>query len=275
MDLAIKWGGSLMPIVKVGDINLCYNILGEGQPLIAITGFASARNTLFALAHTFAKHYRVVTFDNRGIGKTDIPAGPYSMNMMAGDTIGLLDILGINRANFLGGSMGGMIAQYIAIDHPQKVDKLVLFNTSADSQWLLDLAKAMIPNWNGAFNIPADDYKKLIKEMITRSVNQPFNRLVFGALAGLQLRFGKIDGMVGQLEAMMSHSVIDKLQYIKAPTLVLTGTKDRLIPPHLSEVLASKITGARLVSIDEGSHTMAGEMSIRFNKEVLDFLKSN
>ena len=264
-----------MPIAKVGDVNLCYNILGNGQPLIAITGFASAQNTLFVLAHTFAKYYRVLTFDNRGIGKTDMPAGPYSMNMMAGDTVGLMDILGIDRAHFLAGSMGGMIAQHIAIDHPQKVDKLVLFNTSADSQWLLDLVKATIPNWDGTFNISADDYMKLIREIVTRSVNQPFSRLVFGALASLQVKFGKIDGMVGQLQAMMSHSVLDKLQQIKAPTLVLTGTKDRLIPPHLSEVLTSRITGARLVSFDEGSHTMAGEMAGRFNKEVLDFLRSN
>jgi len=265
-----------MPIAKIGDINLCYNILGDGQPLIAITGFASAQNTLFALAHTFAKHYRVVTFDNRGIGKTDKPAVPYSMSIMAGDVIGLMDVLGIESAHFLGGSMGGMIAQHIAIDHPQRVDKLVLFNTSADSQWLLDLAKATIPNWNKERSgITADDYKKLIREMVTRSINQPFNRLILGALAALQVRLGKIDGMAGQLEAMISHNVLDKLQLIKAPTLVLTGTKDRLIPPHLSKVLASKIKGARLISIDEGSHTMAGEMAGRFNKEVLDFLTSS
>jgi len=265
-----------MLIAKVGDINMCYTIRGDGQPLIAITGFASAQNTLFNLAHTFAKHYRVITFDNRGIGGSDKPTGPYSIRMMAEDTIGLMNVLGLEKAHFLGGSMGGMIAQHIAIDHPQKVDKLALFNTSADNQWLLDLVKATIPNWNNErSNIPVDDYRKLIKEMVARSFNQPFNRLVFGALAGLQVRLSKIDGLAGQLEAMMSHNVLDKLQQIKAPTLVLTGTKDRLIPPHLSEVLAFRITDARLVSIDEGSHTMAGEMAGRFNKEVLDFLRSN
>jgi 3-oxoadipate enol-lactonase len=265
-----------MPIAKVGNINICYTIRGDGQPLIAITGFASAQNTLFALAHTFAKYFRVITFDNRGIGRSDKPTGPYSINIMAGDTVGLMNVLGIDKAHFLGGSMGGMIAQHIAINHPQRVDKLILFNTSADNQWLFDLAKATIPSWNNErSDISDDDYRKLIREMVTRSVNQPFNRLVFGALAGLQVRHGKIDGMTGQLEAMMSHNVLDKLHEIKAPTLVLTGTKDRLISPQLSEVLASMITGARLISIEEGSHTMAGEMAGRFNQVVLDFLRSN
>lgn len=264
-----------MPVMNVGDISLCYKIQGKGKPLIAVTGFASAQNTFFMLARKFARHYRVVTFDNRGIGASDKPAGPYTMDMMAGDALGLMDVLGIDRAHILGGSMGGMIAQHIAIDHPQKVDRLVLFNTSADNQWLLDLAKAIIPGWNQeVYGIPADDCRKLIKEMVDRSFNHPFNRLVLGGLAGLQVRLGKIDSLVAQLGAMMSHNVLDKLQSIKSHTLVLTGTLDRLIPPQLSEVLASGIAGAKLVSIDGGSHTLAGEMAGRFKEEVLDFLSS-
>ena len=204
-----------MPIAKVSDINLCYNILGNGQPLIAITGFASAQNTLFALAHIFAKHYRVITLDNRGIGGSDKPAGPYSTSMMASDTVGLMNVLGIGKANLLGGSMGGNIAQHIAIDHPQRVNKLVLFSTSAEGQWLLDLAGATVPNWNqGRSTIPAAGYRKLIGCMVSRSFNQPFNKLILGTLAGLLVRFGTIDGLVGQLDAMMTHNVLDKLQMV-------------------------------------------------------------
>jgi len=109
-----------MPVAKVGDINLCYNARGDGQPLILIIGFASAQTSYFGLARVLAKHYRVVTFDNRGIGGSDKPAGPYSMSMMAGDTIGLMDYLRIEKAHIMGGSMGGMIAQEMAIDHPQR-----------------------------------------------------------------------------------------------------------------------------------------------------------
>lgn len=265
-----------MPVTKVGDINLCYKVRGDGQPLIAITGFASAQNTLFTLAHVFAAHYRVVTFDNRGIGGSDKPTGPYSMSVMASDTIGLMDFLGIDRAHLLGGSMGGMVAQHIAIDHPQRVDKLVLFSTSANGQWLFDLAKATIPNWNRSQSeLASRDLRKLIVTIASRSFNRPFNRLLFTTLARLQARLGPLRGSAGQIEAMMTHNVLDRLHLIQAPTLIVTGSKDRLIAPQSSEVLASRITGSKLVSIDGGSHGVAGEMAGRFNKEVLDFLRGD
>jgi len=106
-------------------------------------------------------------------------------------------------------------------------------------------------------------------------MGRPFNRLVFVALAKLQARFGTLKGPAGQIEAMMTHNVLDQLHLIQAPTLIVTGSKDRLIAPQSSEVLASRITGAKLVSIDGGSHGVAGEMAGRFNKEVLDFLRGD
>ena len=262
-----------MPVTKVGDINVCYKIRGDGQSLIAITGFMSAQNTFFTLARAFAKNHRVITFDNRGAGDSDKPTGPYSMSILASDTIGLMDYLGIDRAHLLGGSMGGMVAQHIAIDHPQRLDKLILFSTSADGRWLFDLADVTIPNWNRLrSNFTSTDLRKLIYAMVSRSFNRPFNRLMLVALAKIQARLGTLKGAAGQVEAIMMHNVLDRLHLIKAPTLVVTGSKDRLIAPQFSEVLASRVMGAKLVIIDGGSHSVAGEMAGRFNKEVLDFL---
>jgi 3-oxoadipate enol-lactonase len=262
-----------MPITKVGNINLCYSIRGDGKPLIMITGFASAQNTLFTLARAFAKHYRVVTFDNRGIGGSSKPAGPYSISMMASDTIGLMDFLEIDRAHLLGGSMGGMVAQHIAIDYPQRVDKLILFSTSADGQWLYELAEATIPNWNRSWSdLSSADIRKLVNAMVSRTSNRLFNRLMFVTLSNLQTRLSTLKGLAGQIEAIMTHNALDRLHLIQSPTLVLTGNKDRLIAPQLSELLTSRIMGAKLVSIDGGSHVVAGEMSSRFKKEVFDFL---
>ena len=269
-----------MPVTKVSDINLCYNVRGDGQPLIMIAGFATAQNAWFPLVRAFSKHYRVVTFDNRGIGGSDKPTGPYSTKMMAGDTIALMDHLGIDRAHILGGSMGGMIAQHIAIDHPQRVDKLILFSTSAGGQplrdMLFDLAEATTPNWNRSrSDFASADLRKLMGAMASRTFNRPFNRLVLVPLAKLLLRLGTTKVPAGQIEAMMTHNVLDRLHLIHATTLVLTGSKDRLMPPHSSEVLASRIKGAKLVSIDGGSHALAEGMAGRFNKEVLDFLRSD
>ncbi len=269
-----------MPVTKVGDINLCYKVRGDGHPLVVINGVASAQNALLGLVRVLAKHYRVVTFDNRGIGGSDKPAGPYSMDMMVSDTIGLMDFLGIDRAHLIGGSMGGMVAQHIAIDHPQRVNKLILCSTSAGGQplqdMLFDLAEATTPNWNRSrSDFASADLQKLMGAMASRTFNRPFNRLVLAPLAKLLLRLGIPKVPLGQIEAMMTHNVLDRLHLIQAPTLVLTGSKDRLIAPQSSEVLASRITGAKLVSIDGGSHGVGAEMAGRFNKEVLDFLRGD
>ena len=268
-----------MPLVKVGDININYNVRGDGQPLILIAGFATTQNAWFPLVRAFSKHYRVVTFDNRGIGGSNKPAGPYSTKMMAGDTIALIDHLGIDKAHVLGGSMGGMIAQHIAIDHPQRVDKLILFSTSAGGQplrdMLLDLAAATTPNWNrSSTELDGADLRKLTAAIAARSFNQPLNRLIIVPLAKLMLRLGATKVPTGQIEAMMTHSVLDRLNLIQAPTLVLTGSADRLMPPQSSELLASRINGAKLMVINGGSHALAEGISGRFNKEVLGFLGS-
>jgi pimeloyl-ACP methyl ester carboxylesterase len=196
--------------------------------------------------------------------------------MMAGDTIGLMDFLGIEKAHLLGGSMGGMVAQHIAIEHPQRVDKLILFSTSADGQWLFELAEATIPNWNRSrSDFTSADIRKLVNAMASRTSNHPFSKLMFVALSNLQTRLGTLEGLAGQIEAIMTHNLLDRLHLIQAPTLVITGSEDRLIAPQLSAVLASRITVAKLVIIDGGSHVVAGEMAGRFKKEVFDFLASD
>ena len=260
-----------MPLAKVGDISLCYKVSGDGQPLIVINGFGGAQNALFALVRAFAKHYRVVTFDK--------PTGPYSISMMAGDTIGLMDFLRIDKAHLIGLSMGGMIAQEMAIDHPQRVDKLIICSTSAGGQpfrelWF-DLIEAADPGWNRSrSDLAGVDLRKLISAGTSRLFNRPFNRLVIVPLAKLLLRLGMTKVPVGQLEAMMSHDALERLDRVQAPTLVLAGSKDKLMLPHSGEVLASRIRGAKLVVIEGGAHAWEGEMPGRFNKEVLGFLGS-
>ena len=267
-----------MPVAKVGDINLCYEVRGKGQPLILITGFASAQNLWYSQVRAFSRDYRVVTFDNRGFGKSDKPPGPYTTKMLAGDTIALMDRLGIEKAHILGGSMGGMAAQGIAIEHPGRLDKLILSSTSAGGQplrdMLLGLIEATTPGWNRSrSDLTKVDLRKLLIYGHSRLFNRPFNSLVIASLLRLLLRLGMTKVPVGQLEAMLSHDALDRLDRIEAPTLVLAGRKDGLMPPHSGEVLASRIRSAKLVVIDGGTHAWQGDMPGRFNREVLAFLR--
>jgi 3-oxoadipate enol-lactonase len=232
------------------------------------------------MVRILAKHYRVVILDNRGIGGSDKPPGLYSIRTMADDTIGLMDFLSIGKVHLIGLSMGGMIAQEMAIGHPQRVDKLILCSTSAGGQpfrelWF-DLIEASNPGWNrSSSDLSEVDLRRLISAGAPRLFNRPFNRLVIAPLAQLMLKLRMTEVPVGQLEAMMSHDALDRLGKIQAPTLVLAGSKDGLMPPGSGEVLASHIKNSRLIVIEGGAHAWGGDMPGRFNKEVLSFLKGS
>ena len=194
--------------------------------------------------------------------------------MLAGDTIALMDRLGIEKAHILGGSMGGMAAQEIAIEHPGRLDKLILSSTSAGGQPLRDmlfgLIEAATPGWNRSRpDLASANLQKFMVAMASRSFNGKLYQVLIMPLVKLQAKLGRVKVPVGQLEAMISHNALERLDRIQARTLVLTGSEDRLMPPRSSEELASRIKGAKLVVIDGGAHALGGE---QFNKEVLSFL---
>ena len=120
-----------MPTVRVGDINIYYEDHGKGEPLLLIEGWGTDLTCWQFQIPEFSTKYRVIAFDNRGAGRTDAPDQPYSFRMMADDAVGLLDALGIGKAHILGMSMGGCIAQEIAIEHPERTRSLILAATTA------------------------------------------------------------------------------------------------------------------------------------------------
>src|ERR1044071_6561394 len=118
-----------MPSVRVGEISMYYIEAGRGEPLVLVMGLGAGHLAWGFQVPAFAERYRVIAFDNRGAGQTDAPDHPYTTRMMADDTVGLMDALGVERAHVLGVSMGGMIAQEIALDHPDRVRSLQLHAT--------------------------------------------------------------------------------------------------------------------------------------------------
>jgi len=260
-----------MPLARINGINISYQVEGEGEPLVMIMGFTASRIGWMPQLRFFRKYYRVITFDNRGVGKSDKPLGPYSTRMMADDTIKLMDLLGIEKAHIMGLSMGGMIAQELAINYPQRVMKLVLASTYArqdeTSGDTLEQAKFLQLS-------PG----KKVGAMVGLAFNKPLYRFTFSLLARVQTRFTGASGGVGiagQSEACLKHDTLERLSSITAPTLVIVGTGDRIIKPVSSEVIAGKIPNAKLVRVEGGSHYFSFEMKNVFNREVLNFLKSD
>jgi pimeloyl-ACP methyl ester carboxylesterase len=257
-----------MPLAKLGDLNINYRVEGTGDPLVMIMGFSASMIGWHYQTQFFRKHYRVITFDNRGVGKSDKPEGPYTTRMMADDTVNLMDHLGIEKAHIMGASMGGMIAQELAINHPERVNKLVLACTYAKH----DRTSGITPEMVELSQLPPE---RMATSVISSSFNKPLYRFFFGSLSRLSSMFMGASasiGIEGQSAACMNHNTLERLESITADTLVIVGTGDRLINPVSSEVIASRIPRASFVKIEGGSHTFMVEVRDDFNREVLKFL---
>ena len=260
-----------MPFAKINGININYIIQGQGEPLVMIQGFSADQSLWKSQIPAFKKQYQIITFDNRGVGKSDKPQGPYSPKMMAEDTVKLMDYLNIEKAHILGHSMGGLIAQEIAINYHERVMKLILAST-----WAYQDNDA-----NGITSAMLEVAKLPIRQagvlLVDAIMNKTFNRwFVAPALKNYWRRIKEPDaiGIKAQLDGQMGYNSLDKLPSIKAQTMVLTGTKDRVIKPTSSETIANGIPNARLVTIEKGSHADFIEMGKVFNKEVLNFLNT-
>lgn len=267
-----------MPKAYVNGININYRVRGQGEPLVIIMGYSDDQTSCIFQTRAFKKYYRVITFDNRGVGKTDKPNGAYTTKMMADDTVGLMDHLYIEKASIVGISMGGMIAQEIAINYPERINKLILGCTFARR----DQSGGIAPGFPKALGVRADytdndarsiPIRKIADTLNSLALNRKLYRIIIIPLLKIKVRLIRTTGLLGQLEAVLSHDTADNLHTINVPTLVITGTKDRVIKTSSSEVIANLIPNAKLVEVDGGSHAFFIEMRGRFNHEVLDFLR--
>lgn len=262
-----------MPTVKVGDINIYYEVHGEGEPLVLIAGLGLDLTGWMFQTPEFSKKYRVIVFDNRGVGRTDAPDTPYSIKMMADDTAGLLDALDIEKAHILGLSMGGFIAQELALKHPQRVKSLILATTGAIEP---SLAKHVVDTWVRMFREGVSP-ETLIRDFVSWVFTDKF----FENPEQVQM---VIDAMLAnpypqpayafarQAAADMEHNTRDRIDQITAPTLVLVGKEDIICPVKLSEELATGIPNAELIVLEGGGHGFSIEIPDKFNQAVLDFL---
>ena len=298
-----------MPTTRIGDIELYYDESGSGEPLLLVMGLGADANAWTRQRDAFSQRHRTIVFDNRGVGRSSKPPGPYSTRQMAADAAALLDRLGIERAHVVGVSMGGMIAQELALGHAERVGTLVLVCTYPEPDGVAhatrenvfrhfigasssDASSAHAPSGNGASGsatngnlthaaqaLAAVDPMTLFQYLLPTVFSERFIREELALLAP-ELTAGLVHGfsmeaLLAQVGACMTHHTTDRLHRIDRPTLVLTGSDDRLIPPAHSDLLAARIPGARLVSIAGGTHGLNLEMADRFNAEVLDFLAAH
>ena len=276
-----------MSIAKVGSVDLYYEEHGTGDPLLLIMGLAADSQAWMFQIPDFAKQYRVIAFDNRGVGRSSKPAGPYTIHEMADDTLGLLDALKIDKAHVVGVSMGGMIAQELVLRNPERVRALVLACTYPEPDADIERTRTFtVEQFGGSVDASGGihvDLKALnpmmfLQQLLPNVFNQSFIEKELPKLMQIfsgALQYGfSMEAILGQVGAVMTHKATDRLHAIKSPTLVITGDADRLVPPASSDILAREIPNAKLVKIAGGSHGFNFETPQLFNDAVLDFLKS-
>lgn len=240
---------------------------GAGPPLLLIQGIGYARWSWEPVVPGLAERHRVLSFDNRGIGESDKPAGPYTAREMADDALQVLDEAGVERAHVLGASLGGMIAQEVASAAAERVDRLVLCCTT--------------PGGDG-YPMP-EVTVRLMGEMQTLPPEVALRRFVDNALgadppAGVadELYRRRLEhppdpvGWQGQAAAGTTYPGPERA--IAAQTLILTGTADNVVDPRNSELLAERIPGARLERFDGAGHMFFWERPDAFVRIVAEFL---
>jgi len=264
-----------MPIIGVGDINMYYEEHGKGEPLLLIAGWGTDLSCWQLQVPELSTKYRVIAFDNRGAGRTDAPDEPYSFRMMADDAVGLLDALRIDKAHVLGMSMGGCIAQEIAIEHPERTRSLILAATTAAPGECLLLMHTLAA-WTAAMKEGVDPKTmariQLPYVVTGRFFEQPEMVALFVDTMAANPCQPKAYACQRQTEASAGQDTRARLKQITAPTLVLVGREDILLPVRQSEELAALIPGAKLIVLEEGAHGFSIEIADKFNRGVLDFL---
>lgn len=267
-----------MPTLSSNGITLYYEIHGSGDPLILINGLGYDLWMWHKMVPFLAEHFQVITFDNRGVGQSDAPKGPYSAEMLADDLAGLLDGLGIPQAMVLGHSMGGFIAQAFVLKYPEKVSKLILAAT----------------NFGGPRHVPITQEAMAVLMDIT---GDPAARLRRGIVVSCAPGYSeaKADFIEEWVNYRLGHPLLPepyqaqlaiglaliaepasfekKLSAVQAPTLILFGEHDKVVPPANAPLLAQAIPHAKIEILPGAGHFFPFEIPELASHAVTQFLK--
>jgi pimeloyl-ACP methyl ester carboxylesterase len=250
-----------------------YMEAGAGEPLVLVMGFGGDHLAWGLQIPAFAAKYRVIAFDNRGVGQSDAPDVPYSTAMMADDAVGLMDGLGIERAHLCGVSMGGMIAQEITLRHPSRVRTLQLHATLARPDAYM---RSLVEGWRKVrIALGREEALRVLALWLfapcSYEQRPEFVELVLqNAIANPHPQ--PLTGYLRQGDAILAHDTLDRLDRLRCPTLVSVADQDILVPPRFSHAIAQRVPGAELKTIADAGHAYMWERADVFNAMCLEFL---
>ncbi|MEW6717216.1 MAG: alpha/beta hydrolase [Chloroflexota bacterium] len=257
-----------MSKITIEGINIYYEVHGQGQPLLLIHGLGSSCRDWEFQVGRFSPHYKVVTFDVRGHGKTDKPPGPYSLPQFARDTAALIGALQLAPAHVVGISMGGMIGFQLAVDSPQLIRSLVVVNATPEfrpQRWVERIAiqqRLLIIRLLGMRKMAG----VLSKRLFPKPEQEELRRVLIERWSENDKR-----AYLDSMKALIGWSVADRIHQIEIPTLIVTGDND-YAPVSVKERYLARMPNAELVVIPDSTHATPVDQPERFNQEVIQFL---
>jgi 3-oxoadipate enol-lactonase len=243
---------------------------GRGEPVLLIMGLGYPSAMWYRIRPALSARYRTIAFDNRGIGQSDVPPGPYPIALMASDAKAVMDAAGIESAHVFGVSMGGMIAQEFALQYPKRVLSLILGCTAAggptavraepEAIQMLMRREKMSPEQAAEAAVPFIYDPTIARERIDEdlAIRRPW--------------FPSPEGYAAQLQGILGWESYSRINQIVAPTLVIHGESDRLVPPGNAKLIAERIPGAKLVMIPHASHLFLTDQTEVSHHAILQFL---
>ena len=264
-----------MPFVHATDgTRIHYEVTGKSgaTPVLMIQGLGASKNAWNLQRIAMATRFRIISFDNRGAGRSDKPTEPFTLEQMADDALAVLNAAGIETAHVVGASMGGVISQIVAVKYPHRVRSLTLVCTACRNHpWRQELLQTWAKT---AANKGMIEVGKEAAQWVMSP--RSFRRLVpaftwMGPLAALRPRHS----FVSQIDAILNtrEDLVDQLSTITAPTMVIVGNQDILTPRGDSEEIAERIPNAELVVISGAAHGLMMEHSSTFNRILIEFLQ--
>ncbi len=266
--------GLLMPYQTVNGIRIFYEEQGEGKPLILINGLAFPMDLWFAQIRELSRDFRVIALDNRGIGRSDKPNIEYSIAMMAADAVGLLAALNIDKTHVAGLSMGGFIAQEIALSYPDIVSRLVLVATGMGGARSLALGK---PFWEKAAAAiagkpPEQVYRTDLTLMTAPGFAEKHPDILDQAVALRMKNPQPLHAFMRQLAACNAFDNNGRVQNISQPTQIILGTDDPIFPLPLADDFRQKLPNAKMIIYENCGHAIHLEKPDQLNRDIREFL---
>jgi 3-oxoadipate enol-lactonase len=259
-----------MGFVENQGAKIYWDEQGQGEPVLLIMGLAYPSQMWYRTRPLLASWYRTLALDNRGIGLSDVPSGPYPIALMASDAAAVLDAADIESAHVFGVSMGGMVAQEFALQYPARVRSLILGCTAAGGPTAVRAEPEAIQMLMKREKMSPEEAAEIAVPFIYDQ-NTPRER-IDEDIAMRRPWFPSPEGYAAQLQGILGWEAYSRLGQIVAPTLVIHGESDRLIPAGNATLIAERIPGAKLVMIPRASHLFFIDQPDVANRAIMDFL---